>query len=39
VWFYSPYVEQIVKRAVNDRVVMSALFLEEYLLDLFKKPS
>jgi len=37
VWFYSPYVKEIERRAVNDRVVMSALFLEEYLLDLFNK--
>jgi len=39
VWFYGPYVEQIKARAVNDRVVMSVLFLEEYLLDLFNKVS
>jgi len=39
VWFYSPYVKQVVTRAINDRIVMSALFLEEYLLDLFNKLS
>ena len=37
VWFYRSYVKRITQRAVNDRVVMSALFLEEYLLDLFNK--
>lgn len=39
VWFFSSYVKQIMQRAINDRVVMSALFLEEYLLDLFNKLS
>ena len=37
VWFYSSYVERIKQRAKGERVVMSALLLEEYLLDLFKK--
>jgi len=37
VWFHNSYVKQIKQRAINDRVVMSALFLKEYLLDLFNK--
>jgi hypothetical protein len=36
-WFNRNYVEMIKKRAIRDRVVMSALFLEEYLLDIFNK--
>lgn len=36
VWFYDSYVEKIKRVAVGDNVVMSALLLEEYLLDVFK---
>jgi len=38
VWFYRDYVETIKQRAIgDDGVVMSALFLEEYLLSFFDK--
>jgi hypothetical protein len=37
VWFYRDYVETIKRRAIGDVVVMSALFLEEYLLSFFDK--
>jgi hypothetical protein len=37
VWFYGDYVETIKRRAIGDVVVMSALFLEEYLLSFFDK--
>lgn len=36
VWFHEPYKELIRQRAVGDRVVMTALLLEEYLLSLVK---
>jgi hypothetical protein len=39
VWFYGEYVKTIKRRAVGDVVVMSALFLKEYLLSLFNKIS
>lgn len=40
VWFYGDYVETIKRRAIGDDVVvMSALFLEEYLLSFFDKIS
>jgi len=35
VWFYRDYVETIKRRAIGDVMVMSALFLEEYLLSFF----
>ena len=35
VWFYEPYIRQIQERATGNKVVMSALFLKEYLLYLF----
>ncbi|MCQ4449011.1 MAG: hypothetical protein NO076_07245, partial [Sulfolobales archaeon] len=38
-WFYGKYVETIKQRATGDRVVMSALFLEEYLLSFLGKIS
>jgi len=38
VWYYEEYINRVKEVAVGDRVVMSALFLEEYLLDVFKKP-
>jgi len=37
VWFYGDYVETIIRRAIGDVVVMSALFLEDYLLSFFDK--
>lgn len=37
VWFHRPYINMITRQAINDKVVMSVLFLEEYLLDLFNK--
>jgi len=37
VWFYRDYVKTIKRRAIGDVVVMSALFLEEYLLSFFDK--
>jgi hypothetical protein len=37
VWFYEKYVEEIKNVAVGDRVVMSALLLRDYLLDVFNK--
>ncbi|MCC6056770.1 MAG: hypothetical protein LM583_08855 [Desulfurococcaceae archaeon] len=39
VWFYRSYVETIRQRATGDKVVMSALFLEEYLLSFLNKIS
>lgn len=37
VWFHNPYINQIKQRAIGNRIVMSAVFLEEFLLDLFNK--
>ena len=37
IWFHAPYVRKITRKAIGDRVVMSALFLEEYLLEFFNK--
>jgi len=39
VWYYGEYIDKVKEVAVGDRVVMSALFLEEYLLDTFNKLS
>ena len=38
-WFHKAYKEKIEKKAVGDIVVMSALFLEDYLLNIFNKIS
>jgi len=39
VWYYKKYTDRVIKVAVGDKVVMSALFLEEYLLDTFEELS
>jgi hypothetical protein len=36
-WFDKRYVKKIKEKTIGDRIVMSALFLEEYLLDIFNK--
>jgi hypothetical protein len=38
-WFYEEYVNKIMDKAIGDRVVMSALFLREYLLSIFNESS
>jgi hypothetical protein len=39
IWFHKEYVDKIKSRAIGDRIVMSALFLKEYLLSIFNKRS
>lgn len=34
-WFHKPYIKKIKQSAIGDRVVMSALFLKDYLLSFF----
>jgi hypothetical protein len=36
-WFDKRYVKMIKEKAIGDRIVMSALFLKEYLLDTFNR--
>lgn len=37
VWFYEEYLKRIKNKATGNRVIMSALFLRDYLLDIFNK--
>ncbi len=37
VWYHNPYIRQIKTTAKGNRVVMSAIFLKDFLLDLFNK--
>ncbi|MEM2499650.1 MAG: hypothetical protein QW168_06405 [Sulfolobales archaeon] len=38
VWFYKEYLDAIIKVAKGNRIVLSALLLKDFLLDIFNQP-